>query len=528
VLFAVRGIRAAKDRIMMRKSIRQQFPRLQRRTWVALMGVVGASAITLQAGALGTVFGTANQHLLTRGAAETSITPLGPNGLLTTGMNADDPSPNKIIYSDGTRTVNRGASNTAFSTYNWNNRVVASQGQMRAPTGWAVLWGDTSVARSKTNTSMVYLASLAIPNAKFPPPPNGFPDGKIVGGMESKSAPCPGSDGFGAYLGGACISRSNNDGQTWSTAAPDCLQNTSNCSKGDFYDGSDMTTSPEGRVYAAFNNINRGGIDVWMATSATGTFGRLPYDGGLANLHPRLKYGPDGLYLLYESFSSLTLARYNGGSSFTGSWTSITVPGSSGINEGTNPKIQLSDRAIRLGPEYDFDIGINDTGANEIRIAFVLRTTGGKHYIKAVKCTTGTISCSAPAAWSTAGTNGDQWGPAIAYGFNFMTGKPTWEISYYSRQRAITGNTVELWVADISSGSNITTVNLEGAQVACPDLRGNDSVHDAGYWGDYDRMGATIGMLWRGFTDSSHGTCSRQQFHSTPVYAALSMWAPII
>jgi hypothetical protein len=190
--------------------------------------------------------------------------------------------------------------------------------------------------------------------------------------------------------------------------------------------------------------------------------------------------------------------------------------------------VLMSDRAIRLGPEYDFDIGISETGANEIRIVFVLKNASGKHYVKAVRCTTGTMTCTQPGAWSTATTGGDQWGPAISYGFHVFTGVPAWELSYYSRQNFSTSNRVELWGADIAlnGSSTMTSYRLETSQVACPDLRDvNHPVTVAGYWGDYDHMGGTIGMSWRGFTDSSHGTCSRQMFHSSPNYAALSMWS---
>lgn len=516
----------------MRKSILRQLPRFNWRKRVAahaglsnargpgplgtpvalaLLGLLGASAVTLHAGALGTVFSATNQHMNTRGAAETAVTALGPNGTLSMSFNGDDPS-GLIVYSNNTRTVKNGASTTAAATYDWNTNMVTSRATMRPPSGWAVLWGDTSITRNKADTNWVYVAGLGVPSSKFP-------QGGIVGSFENSNVECA------AYLGGGCVTRSNNNGITWSTAASDCLQHTTtSCPHGDFYDGSDMTTSPEGRVYVAFNDVSRARIDVWMATSLNGSFALLPEIPIASDLHPRLRYGPDGLYLLFQIYNDLILARYNGGSSYSGTWSWITVPGSAGVFGAYQRDIKMSDRAIRLGPQYDFDIGFSETGTDEIRIVFALLNSSKKHYIKAVRCTTGAMTCTQPSVWSTAATSGDQWGPAIAFGFNPFTGKPSWELSYYSRQNAPTGNTVELWAADIAT-SIMTNFKLENAQVACPDLRkASDPVGFGSYWGDYDRMGGSIGTMWRGFTDSSHGTCSRQMFHSSPNYAALSAW----
>jgi hypothetical protein len=180
--------------------------------------------------------------------------------------------------------------------------------------------------------------------------------------------------------------------------------------------------------------------------------------------------------------------------------------------------VVLSDRRIRLGPQYDFDIGIGDTGLNELRIAFVL-IGGSEHFVKVVRCTTGTITCTQPSEWTTVADSSDQWRPGIGFGFSPLTGSPVWQISYYSRQNFPGGNQVQLYGARLLPPGSSTTgsFRLENAQVPCPDLRG--------YWGDYDRMRGGIAAMWRGFSDSSHRTCKRMQYLSDPVFAALSMWS---
>ncbi len=462
---------------------------------------------------LGTVLGTTNQHMNTFGASETAVSALGGNGTLSMAFNAEDPF-FLVLYADNTRYIFNGASQMGYTTYNWSTRSIVSSNNIRPPSGWAVLWGDPSIVRNgnSSHSSKIYLANLAIPSSKFPA------SGQIVGPVDSGGS-------CGSYIGGACIARSTNDGTSFTLAASDCVQRiTTACPQGTFYDGSDMTTSPEGRVYAAFNDVTRSRNDVYMATTPTGAFSRITDLPIASGMHPRLKYGPDGLYLLFQtSGGSLTLARYNGGSSYTGTWTNVTVPGSSGVFNG-GADVQLSDRSIRLGPEYDFDIGLGDSGENQIRIVYVLRNASGKHYIKAVRCSTGTITCAEPGAWNTASTSGDQWGPGIAFGFHVSTGKVAWYLSYYSRQTSPTGNQVRLWSAEIRNPpglSEMSTSALEGSQVPCPDLRPSGG----GYWGDYDRMRGTIGMMWRGFSDSAHGTCTRKMFTSTPLYPSLSMWS---
>jgi hypothetical protein len=494
---------------------------MRNRGFIAGLTVLALSGVAATSAALGTVLSTPDQHLWTLGASETAVSSWDGNRLLTMTFNADDHY-GLVQYANNSRQVYPGAGGAGFATYDANNKVVKYSDApmvMRPPSGWSVLWGDPSIVRNRADQTKLYQAQLGVPSSKFPS------SGMIVGSMDSGGS-------CGSFLGGACISRSTDGGQTFTTSANDCMRRiTSSCPNGTFYDGSDMTSSPEGRVYAAFNDVTRSRIDIYMATSPTGGFARLPGFNVTSALHPRLRYGSDGgLYVLFEDANNeLMLARYNGGSSNSGTWTTHAVEGSSGITNG-GADVVLSDRAIRMGPEYDFDVGLDDDGSAQIRIVFVLRNGNGKHFIKAVRCTMGTsISCAQPSAWNTASTAGDQWGPAIAFGFHALTGKVAWYISYYSRQNNANGNTAELWGAEITDPpgtSSLTPFNLESAQIPCPDIR--DLSHPntvGGYWGDYDHMAGTISFMWRGFTDSSHATCQRQMFHSTTNYAALSMWS---
>jgi len=484
---------------------------------LACLGLSSCSYEVGDAGSLesvGTVSAPLGTVHLNTAAAEISVSTWSPNdGSIVATYNAEDPG--YISYTDTNRRVFSGASMLGYTKYDVLNNVIKSQGRARPPTGWAVLWGDPSIARQRASglQNNLYIANLAIPNEKFPTA-QGYIEGAVnPSGLDPKYC--------GAYIGGACIARATGDGLSFSVTAANCVRRTSTqCPFGTFYDGSDMDTSPEGRVYAAFNDVFRDKVDVYMAPGVWSSFSRLPDPPGFSSLHPRIKYGAGALYLMVQDGSSLKMTRYEGGSSFTGRWTDpVTV--ATGV---TVSQVNLSDRSIRLGPQYDFDIGLRE-GTNEvqIRLAYTVLDANGKHRVRVSWCTTGsTISCAHPNTWRTDSFGGEQWGPAIAAGFRFVGGAQYWAISFYDRRNSPSGNQVEMFRALASrtstGGYSFTQWRQETAQVPCPDLRG--------YWGDYDDMAQGVfGSVHRGFTDSSHGGCFRRQFHATPQYASLLLFS---
>jgi hypothetical protein len=455
-------------------------------------------------------------HLNTS-AAEISVSNTNNTDLtMTATFNADDPQ--FITFNNNGRQTRRLASLMGFTRYDILNNVVKNTGRVRPPAEWSAIWGDPSITRNRADPNIMYISNLAIPTNKFPDDPNlPFSQDFIEGAVNPAGLP---ANYCGAYLGGGCIARSTNSGQSFSLPTASCVRRISTaCPFGSFYDGSDLETSPEGRVYAAFNDVFRSKIDVYMATTPTGAFSRITDPPGFSSLHPRIKYGPGGLYLMVQDGSSLKLMRYGGGSSFTGTWTTpVTV--TTGI---TVADVVLSDRRLRLGPQFDLDIGLKE-GSNEVqlRTAYTVLDANGKHRVRASRCTTGaTITCTQPGAWRTDSAAGEQWGPAIAAGFRFTGGAQYWGLSWYDRRNSASGNQVEMWrgVAAITTtgSSSFTQTRQETAQVPCPDSRG--------YWGDYDDMAAGyFGSVFRGFTDSTHGTCSRAQYHATPQYASLLLF----
>ena len=454
--------------------------------------------------ALGTVQGRANVHMNTK-ASESVISNMGPSFEVTGAFNGDD-STSFITFTNNSRQVRSGASLMAWTTMDASGNVLAS-GRLRPPTGFSALWSDPSIARNRADPNMMYLSQLAIPTEKFNMSPT---PGQIVGPVTTNQAGL-----CGGFPAGACIARSTDSGRTFTLAAADCVKRTSSsCPAGHFYDGTDMDTSPEGRVYAAY---------FYMATSATGSFQRVTNSTVAATNHPRIKWGPSGLYLLVQDGPTrLSLSRYPAGSSRTGMWTAPVVV----TNQFDERDVRFLDRTVRAagGPSYALDIGKNEAGADEVRIVFKV-FENNHHHLRVYQCRTGSpINCNRVVQWETVvfGAGNDQFMPAIAMGTRTFGGNVS-VITYFDRAIAPDGVSVTL-MRSVPGQSGFSfqfdRVTLEGSQVVCPDLRG--------YWGDYDNMAfGAFGFFMRPFTDSSHtsGSCTRNNFTAAPVFAALHMSA---
>jgi hypothetical protein len=438
-----------------------------------------------------------------------AVTTTDGHHVLVATYNEEDPS--LITYSPAnTRQIFRTASQMGFFWLDIEGDSGLS-GRLRPPSGWSVLWGDPSITRNRANANRVYMANLAIPDSKYPSP------GPIQGAVNPSTLP---TNYCGAYLGGGCVARSSDGGRTFSLSASDCLRRTSmECPNGTFYDGSTMETSPEGRVYVAFEDVKRRRSDVYMATSSTGSFQRIT-DSTLSSWsHPRLKWGPGGLYMLVQGTSStnasLAITRYGGGSSFSGSWTTPTTILSTGLSRDT---VNLGDRTIRLGPQYDLAIGKNLSGVDVVRVVYTTLDSSGKHRVRVAECTTtSTITCTFPSSWRTDGLGGgagEQWMPAITTGTS-ASAVSYFLISFFSTHRTAGTNQVELWDARV--GNSFTTNFAHGPQRPCPTTGDGH-----GYWGDYDNMSSgSGGMIFRGFSNSFNGCTSQGLYNAAPVWASI-------
>jgi hypothetical protein len=447
------------------------------------------------------------------GASETAVSSLAFGKIV---MTYNEDHSGFITFNNNSRQVFRGASMMGFVQLNLFDGS-KNVGRVLPPSEWAVLWGDPAVTRSRANTNNLYIANVAIPEDKFP--------GMINGDLGS-GAP---ANFCGGYIGGACIARSSTEGRTFNLTNNDCVRRTTqSCPFGTFYDGSDLETSPEGRVYAAFADISRQRIDVWMAGGHNSPFTRITdppapdVNGSIG--HPRIKIGPGGLYLLYLKGQTLLITRYTGGASFNGSWTPNTVVSSSATGLFTSvpfPNLPGTNRIVRTGPGYDLDIGLNE-GNNSTggRVVHTQMTSTGKIFVAVKSCFTDAIqpiSCGdRGSGWMTSNMTGMQFAPTIAA----QADNGNWWISFLNTNAA-TNNTVEVWSGQLSVGfQGVGSMRVRrevAAQTPCPDLRG--------YWGDYDTMAIGIGTHgYRGFTDSTITPCERRNFFAQPMRASLARW----
>jgi hypothetical protein len=489
----------------------------------ALLGACGSPAegdesldIGSSPAPLGTVTGAnlTNQHMREE-AAETMLSTSSPSSLRhVMTYNAEDTP--LVEYTNTNRFIHRNASLMGWT--NWRpDGVKTQEGRLRPPPGWAVLWGDPAIARNSGNGNLLYISNLAVPDSKFP---SGQEISGDINPMNLPSTMC------GAYIGGACIARSTDDGQSFSLSSQDCLRRVdAGCPGGHFYDGGSIASSFAGRVYAAFNDVNRDRHDVYQAQSMTGSFQKITDYNVPVIFHPRLRYGRErqsgtdngALYMLYQQASgAMGLARYDGGGTLNGAWFTATWT-SPAI--GTFNPVKLTDRNLRTQPDYDFDVGLNESGQPEIRIVYSVHDGSGLVHMNGASCVPNwpSLVCTPKGPlWSTTAMFGptNQWNPTIAYGKN-PGGGNTWQVSFLLSLQS--SNLVELWRGTISNGGMGPMMRQETAQRACPDLRS--------YWGDYDNsVPGLFGQFYRGFSDSSHGNCARRQYFSAPNAASLSGW----
>jgi hypothetical protein len=320
----------------------------------------------------------------------------------------------------------------------------------------------------------------------------------------------------GAYIGGVCIAKSSDSGVNFTLSRSQCFRRIDQgCPFGHFYDGTDVETAPSGAIYVGVNDVNRSRIDVYMATSHTTAFNQIAaVFPSVSSSHPRLRVSSGGaLYLAVTSGSNLILTRHTGTAS-SGSWsTPVTV--AAGV---TQADVVLPGRTLRLGPQYDLAIAPNEQGVEEVRLVYTV-LVNAQHKVRISHCSTGaTITCANPTQWRTDNQAGKQWNPSITTGLR-ANGTRHWSVSFYSTVTNPGSNLVDLWggVAEKPGAAALILFKTEVAQVPCPDTRG--------YWGDYDEMSAgPAGLVYRGFSDSSAGNCTRDTYTSSPLSSSISQW----
>ena len=493
--------------------------------------------------------------------AETAYNLSVVNGQRIETVTSDDETdeiPNFVTYTDSSRTVFRG-----YSLVGWSYRIRTAQSpnppfthapKLRPPSGWAVLWGDPSITSHPDLPNVVLIASLAVPDAKFP-------SGGIMGGVGGVCTP----------LGGACVARSTDGGQSFSIAS--CFSDTrpingflDTCTgfervKGHFFDGSSVAITRSGNTftgYAAFVDSDLGVEAIYRMNDVTsspaqafvrdngrmgsvGSTGIEPDEGDVGGIgtHLRLRARGAELWKMSRDKGDLKVNIHGRNASFVlaarnAAWDLV------GKDGDLNPDVPIGTDAqgfpvnVRTGPQFAFDIGRNEVGQEEMRFVYLARSPAGV-FLQAGYCPIDlSSSCVTLPAWTApASQTPGQFHPAIKFGLSDPANhQGTWKVTF---QQVVSGGQVviaeaELVRPDLMPGSptsnpttGLTRLTDTTPQSPCPDLRKNDTgAFISSYWGDYDDMGydPVSKTFTRVFSDSSPACSVRRQFTSTPIHVS--------
>lgn len=441
-------------------------------------------------------------------------------GVVTITYN-DATDQNAVRYTQTTRETRKGATHLGWSysldygkTWKYGGRVTPSD-------AWPILWGDPAITHSVRDQRNVYIASLAVPKAKL----DMAPQGKIDGALDN-------------YIGGACIARSTDGGQTF--ALYQCLQSTDADATGDFFDGGNMASDAAGDIYAAWANVDRHTIQVWRAAGENAQFERLrpdPFSGQLMAGHPRMRVNLETGELFVMAMGmggELLIDRWNG-SGWQPTWHTgmyaqgvICMPGPS-----------CSNPLLRAHPQFSFDIGAfgGPNSANDhIRMMFTRSSAvNGKLYVAGAGCMLATQVCTYIPQWGTgegdASKTASSFNPLVrAYRSSAMAaaGEPSLWMGSHATFNPVSGrmNFVMGGLGFLQGQNNqqfflYLPIYQLNDRVLCGDLRG--------YWGDYDDLQALGPMprrevipFARTFSISEPACSYRWTYTSAPVRVGFS------
>lgn len=439
------------------------------------------------------------------GQSETSIT-VGSSGgqdVVVLTYNDETGDESTIQYTANSRTVLAGASLFGWSWSTDGGNTWTYGGKVQPPPGWPILWGDPASTTSRNNRSYVFISNLAVPAANYPP-----------GGVLSSG----GDSGFYSALGGACIARSSNGGKSFAIAQ--CVTNDHH-----FYDGGSMASGPDGTIYAAYVDVATNQIDVWRSPNETGTFALMPppFPGMTMTTHPRLRVDADGdtLYVAARAENGQVYITR-----FVGQAWAAPMPASFPME--WYPTINLSDRILRTGPQFSFDVATPSAAGNdEVRLVYTaFDSTHQRYELKGTRCPLDLSNCFDVPLWATTNDNfttlqGDQFDPTVQAWQGFIGLPPEWKLTYLSRQDDPQGNTVTVQQGNLAVLPNLTPIlipfRLVAGHLVCPDLRG--------YWGDYDALqlvgfSGSAPTFLDAFTDSSSGCTARSEYNSANVHVS--------
>jgi hypothetical protein len=452
-----------------------------------------------------------------------------PGSQSETAVNVSNTAGQKVImvtYNDGSadshiqytatkRTVLAGASLMGYSYSTDGGSSWTYGGKVKPLEEWPILWGDPATTSPFNHQGFVFISNLAVPGARYP-----------EGGVVSQG----GSNGFYAAIGGACIARSTDGGKTFGVLQ--CLTDQHH-----FYDGGSMAASPNGRVWAAYNDVNVNEIDVWQSLSLGVPFSPLanPFPGKSMVTHPRLRFDAASGHLYVAARAADGVVYLN---RFSGLGWQQPVPAS--FSSEWYPSLSLSDRTLRTGPQFAFDVGAASqyqrgdetvVAEDHVRLLYTRRhPRTGRLYIAGSFCRLDLSRCWDAPEWAT-GTeaslwhSGDTFNPNVRAFPGFIGISPAWRANYTTRDDDPSGNKASLQqgsLAMLPNGARVfLSFPLTGPQVVCSDTRG--------YWGDYDDLqfaGVTESLVprfIRAFTDSFKGCPERSTYEAREVHTAAAV-----
>lgn len=498
------------------------------------------------------ILGRSSQKVVTGNGVPYAVTPFnGPNaaetetvvahnGNVVVAFNYEDDT--NVTYSPppatGTaaRSIRRGASIMGWNYSTGPYGSFNTPGRIAPPTGWSVLWGDPGLGQLPF-TDDVFMTSLAVPDSKFP----------ASGSINGSIAKDP-TTGF-SPIGGGCVARSTDDGQTFTLDPADCVH-TPNY---DIYDGSEVVGAPDhicndglhpAFVLAAFLNDSMNTLDVWRGNVGSTGFTQLsePFPNMGHYAHPRmyaslgqggivyLLGGSDaggGLYLQYWNDCSQSWGQAPDWPKLVGSDYYTGAPGD-GLPVGRDAaQFDLAANADYQSPEdvmVVYQVGTTCPGINP-----PLTYT----YLKAVRCSTvyPGSSCGAPVTIGE-GSCVSEFMPALGTAtVQHASPDPSytvaWKLTWQQRNgQDSAGNAqVSLYSQNLGLGgpSRLET----SAQTPCATESNNGGC--TGYWGDYDsHLGVYQAsptdnpVFFRSFSDSTDdngnsgaGVCNQTCFNAT-------------
>jgi hypothetical protein len=425
---------------------------------------------------------------------------VGAKQIITATYNDGTGNDATILYTNTTRKILKGASLFGWS-YSTDGGVSWTYGgKVLPPAGWSVLWGDPAITRSHLDQRYVFLSNLAMPDSKFP-----------AGGISGTVG--------AANMGGACIARSQDGGVTFQNYQ--CISNNNH-----FYDGGHMAAGTGGEIYAAYWDTVTKQIDIWKSPDQNGVFALMPAPfpgfGIVTHARIRVDVSSGDLYVAAERSNGFVIAnRFH-----NNAWQSPVT--ASAFVVPVFPTLQLSDRKLRTGPQFSFDVGAESVLGNDaVRFVYTVQDDATKRfYVRGTFCPRDLSACFDAPEWGTTPGNlsltGDQFNPIVRAFPGFIGLEPLWKLSYETRQNDPKGNQVAIYQGNLAVIGNGVRIMLPfpliDNQLVCGDNRG--------YWGDYDDMqlrGFTDQLspiFIRSFTDSRQGCQKQWEFTSHHVHVS--------